>query len=404
MKRFVIALACILATSFSVQSQILKTIKKGAERTVTNESSKKVNKKIRDAMNPKKKNKDKKEEKKEQKNNGKSGNEGASNEVNTKTPADGPNGATRPSYSSKPGGFTSGTLVIFEDYLLDEELGEFPSKWDLIRGTAENGKIEDRNVISYLHRGTSVTPLIESDDYLPEIFTVEFDVYFHLKGNEAYILDLGMYYKVDIRYYQASFMKSTNTYRNENKEPGWRHIALSFNKRALKFYVDGERILNVPNVKGKPTKFSVTALSPLATQGKPAMISNIRIAEGGVPLYKRLKTDGKIVTNDIHFEKGKATLKSESMKILSVIANLMEENADIKFSIEGHTDSDGSDEFNEKLSEERAASVKVALEGLGIDASRMTTKGFGETTPIATNDTPEGQAQNRRVEFVQTNQ
>ena len=69
-------------------------------------------------------------------------------------------------------------------------------------------------------------------------------------------------------------------------------------------------------------------------------------------------------------------------------------------SVDGYTDSVGSDEYNQRLSERRANSVKDYLETLGVSGSRLTAQGFGKTNPVASNDTAEGRAQNRRVELV----
>ena len=129
-------------------------------------------------------------------------------------------------------------------------------------------------------------------------------------------------------------------------------------------------------------------------------IKNIRIAEGGKKLYDRIVADGKFTTRGILFDVNKATLKPESMGVINEIAALMKEHADLKFSIEGHTDSDGEDNHNLQLSEQRALAVKEALAGLGIDSSRMSHKGLGESVPVAENTSPEGKANNRRVEFV----
>jgi len=88
------------------------------------------------------------------------------------------------------------------------------------------------------------------------------------------------------------------------------------------------------------------------------------------------------------------------MGIINKIAEMMNEHPELKFSIEGHTDNDGDLDANQKLSEDRAATVKNKLESMGISADRMSSKGFGESNPIATNNTAEGKANNRRVEFV----
>jgi outer membrane protein OmpA-like peptidoglycan-associated protein len=110
--------------------------------------------------------------------------------------------------------------------------------------------------------------------------------------------------------------------------------------------------------------------------------------------------DGKIVANGIRFDVGKATLKPESMGIINEVVDLMKEHSDLKFSVEGHTDSDGDDAFNMELSDKRAETVKTTMIEMGIAADRLESKGWGESMPIADNSSPEGKANNRRVEFV----
>ncbi len=108
---------------------------------------------------------------------------------------------------------------------------------------------------------------------------------------------------------------------------------------------------------------------------------------------------GKVTLDGIYFDFDKATLKSESQKaILSTVA-LLERYPDLTLSIHGHTDNKGSDTYNTKLSSDRAAAVMHAIIAQGIDASRLSSKGHGEEDPVATNDTEEGRAQNRRVEL-----
>tara|TARA_R110000868_G_scaffold96107_4_gene264346 strand:+ start:5497 stop:5769 length:273 start_codon:yes stop_codon:yes gene_type:complete len=88
------------------------------------------------------------------------------------------------------------------------------------------------------------------------------------------------------------------------------------------------------------------------------------------------------------------------MSFINEVARMMQEHPDLNFRIEGHSDSDRSDDFNQQLSEKRAAAVKEVLVSIGIDASRMQTKGIGESVPIYDNTSPEGKANNRRVEFI----
>ncbi|RYJ41533.1 OmpA family protein [Flavobacterium beibuense] len=100
----------------------------------------------------------------------------------------------------------------------------------------------------------------------------------------------------------------------------------------------------------------------------------------------------------ILFNSGKSTFKDETMPVLENMKNILKEYPHAKFSIEGHTDSDGSNALNQTLSENRAAAVKTYLVEHGIDAGRLRSVGFGETQPIASNKTAAGKAQNRRVE------
>jgi OOP family OmpA-OmpF porin len=88
------------------------------------------------------------------------------------------------------------------------------------------------------------------------------------------------------------------------------------------------------------------------------------------------------------------------MGVINKVYDLLNDHPELNFSIEGHTDSDGDEAFNLKLSEQRAASVKNKLIELGISPDRLSTKGFGESLPVDNNFTAEGKANNRRVEFV----
>ncbi len=104
----------------------------------------------------------------------------------------------------------------------------------------------------------------------------------------------------------------------------------------------------------------------------------------------------------IHFETAKAVIKPSSYAILDKVVRVMKDNPSYQLSIEGHTDSQGNDASNMTLSEKRATSVMNYLTRKGVKASRMTARGYGETKPVASNDTKQGRAQNRRVEFSVT--
>ena len=101
--------------------------------------------------------------------------------------------------------------------------------------------------------------------------------------------------------------------------------------------------------------------------------------------------------DDLHFKTGSAVIEKSSYPILDQLVEYMN-NKGKSIEIGGHTDSDGSDESNQKLSQNRAKAVKDYLVTKGIDKSRISAKGYGESKPIASNDTDAGKAQNRRTE------
>ena len=107
----------------------------------------------------------------------------------------------------------------------------------------------------------------------------------------------------------------------------------------------------------------------------------------------------KRAAQSVKFNTGTSVLQAESYKILNEVVKIMNENPEYNIEISGHTDSKGKDEINQIISENRAKSCYEYLVAQGIDPKRLTYKGYGKTRPIASNDTEEGKAQNRRTEF-----
>jgi OOP family OmpA-OmpF porin len=101
----------------------------------------------------------------------------------------------------------------------------------------------------------------------------------------------------------------------------------------------------------------------------------------------------------ILFDTGKATIHDDSKHIMTVISDVLKEYKLARFHVDGHTDSSGGDALNQKLSEDRAAAVRDYLIDLGIDGNRLEARGFGESSPVDTNDTRAGMANNRRTEI-----
>jgi outer membrane protein OmpA-like peptidoglycan-associated protein len=115
---------------------------------------------------------------------------------------------------------------------------------------------------------------------------------------------------------------------------------------------------------------------------------------------KPIEAGENIVLNNIFFETNESSLKPESMVELNKVFSFLTENKTVKLEISGHTDNSGDKSFNQKLSENRAKAVVNYLIAKGIDASRLSSKGYGDTKPVAPNTNPENKAKNRRTEMA----
>lgn len=148
---------------------------------------------------------------------------------------------------------------------------------------------------------------------------------------------------------------------------------------------------NKTTIEGKKKIEVVAEQPPEPEKPKPKKIKK-----------RKAKLVGKKIeiTDKVMFDYNAATIKVESNELLQDVAEVLKENPKVKkIRIEGHTDSDGKDKYNKKLSQQRADSVKEFLVKLGIDESRLESVGYGEERPVADNDTDEGKEKNRRVEF-----
>lgn len=319
--------------------------------------------------------------------------------------------------------FVPGDVIIFADNFEGEQLGEFPSKWDLIRGVSEIVKFDGRTTFDFQDVDTRVAPLMKDPhNYLTSEFTIEFDFFAgdnstigpDLYSRSNYILQFFSEedgHICDFEWHTGDSKKiscyyvstSDNSVRSDAEldallnDGTWNHLAISFNKRAFKAYINGIRVINIPNMKA-PTYLELE--SRLWGDHGVNYISDIRIAKGAVPLYDRLTTDGKIITYAITFEVGKATLKPEADVEINRIKKLMDDDASLKFEVQGHCDNTGSAATNDKLSQQRAEAIVARLVELGINKNRLTAVGKGSNVPIADNTTDEGRAKNRRVEFI----
>lgn len=327
--------------------------------------------------------------------------------------------------------FVPGDEIIFQYDMAGEADAEIPGRLLIDAGTAEIQTYNGEKVLFVPISGNVyMKPYMNEEAYLPEQFTIEFDMLANGNGSDCSELILYFRKKEDagggsavapIRISlscisgeegQPSFgfdMEKTNgrivgngsqyfpPAAHNPAQNNWRKVAIYVNRNIGKLYIDQHRIGIVNQID--PAIANMVELE-VRNDIHPVMIKNFRIAGGGSDAYNKIITSGKFIAYGILFEVNKATLKPESMGTLNEIAKMMKQNGDLRFEIGGHTDSDGTATLNNKLSQERAEAVKQQLVSMGIDASRLSTKGYGSSRPVADNNSPENKARNRRVEFV----
>ena len=330
--------------------------------------------------------------------------------------------------------FKRGSVVLFQDDFKSETVGEFPSKWDMFQGTVETKTLGGVKAIN-MTDNAQVQPLIkEQGAYLPEEFTIEYDFYYWNQKDDVALNDVKLILAVtkdrsgfpgegndsgeltvfvlkhgvcDSREHGYLFNGNHEGSFEYSFKKGWNHVALSFNKRALKVYFNDKRVVNLPRVN-QPAWMCFQV--PFDYENL-TFIRNVVIAKGAVALYDRHAQDmsavekaiqetGQFVTNNILFDTGKATLKQESMIEIMKVADYMKKNPSARFEVQGHTDNQGTDKINDPLSQQRAEAIVKALEGLGVDGFNLRAVGKGSHEPVADNKTEAGRAKNRRVVFV----
>jgi OOP family OmpA-OmpF porin len=303
--------------------------------------------------------------------------------------------------------FVPGNKILLMDDFTRDELGEFPARWKAYRGNFDTVEFEGERWLRL--NGDDGTIAIKSDG-LPEKWTLEFDIYQQKmigpaftvgglssgSGSFVWAAQIGQQGGTSIGYYGPDGV-------NSNAEAsgglnGRHHVSVMAAGTSVKIYLDRERLVNVAEMELRSGS-SVEAVGfRFWRQNSDPMITNVRFAEGGKEKVDMMATP--FVTQGIVFDSGSDRLKPESAPVLRQVATYLKENPEVKVMIAGYTDDVGDVAANQTLSEKRAAAVAASLAAdFGIEALRLTASGMGESAPIAANDSPEGRAMNRRVEF-----
>jgi len=316
--------------------------------------------------------------------------------------------------------FVPGDTIVFEDSFETDVDGEFPAHWNQLDGQGAVNVVAGRKAFAMMAENyAQVSPAIKAAQYLGDAWTLEFDAYATDGGAHPRLY----FYNSDkdkhgYNYAVAEIRLGWNNWGDtgirgpdvqaQQRNPDfmqrkdflnrWHHFALAFKDGRLKVYVDQFRVYSLQDFKVRP---GAVAFDSSGEQARPDVITNVRIANGaGIKVIDKQFTDAKIVTHGINFDNDRATLRPESMGTLNMIFEILKNNAGIGFEVQGHTDKVGNAPHNQSLSQQRAEAVRHQLISMGVEASRLSTKGLGDTRPLADNGTPEGRANNRRVEFV----
>ena len=323
----------------------------------------------------------------------------------------------QPNLTAVKSDFVPGDKLIFYDDFTDMEGGESPPHWKVRGGTAELLVGEGIRQLTMATHGMYLSPNIKQ---LPNNFTMEVDTQFGtLTGNGNGMIwrfmtvpDGPQTLLIDTRVQEGGtrvVIYAGNPDNPENiadtvvqvnpRQPI--QFALWVQEGRIRFYLNGKRAMDANQITLAPIKFvDMEAVVEPETPGAYAAIRRARFAETS-PDFSKTIMSGRYVTRGILFDVDSDRIKPESAATIKMIASGMQANAGTSFLIEGHTDSTGDAAHNMDLSKRRAEAVKsVLVAQFGIDAARLTTAGLGSTKPVASNNTPQGKAENRRVEFV----
>jgi outer membrane protein OmpA-like peptidoglycan-associated protein len=300
--------------------------------------------------------------------------------------------------------FVPGERTIFYDDFSDWEPDSPPPHWRVRDGKA------------VLRIGGGINELFASDTVtlsLPKIaiptnFTLEFEFYgpgevqWHLASGDTQDFDIHLHgsndgTNLEIFVSQPSGTLADVTVPTQKEDSQPVHFAFWAQQGRVRAYLNGERVMDVNQVEFG----AIDRVEAINSLYNTDAWRKVRFAESAPDFSTVIASTGKYVTHGILFDTDSARLKPESAPVLKLVAAGLTKNPNLKLEIDGYTDSVGNPAHNLDLSKRRAQAVQsVLVTQFAIDAGRLTANGFGSAKPIGSNDTPDGRASNRRVEFI----
>jgi outer membrane protein OmpA-like peptidoglycan-associated protein len=312
--------------------------------------------------------------------------------------------------------FIPGSKVLFYTDFSEDRVGNFARGLKHVSGSAE---IVERDGVKMLRSIGRTTFHIPVGRTLPERFTLEIDVLTAPEppaGYDIVAVEGGPELDRGDRSAEINWSPEVTVIIGGGKDGEQRladdlaakgkgklmHLRILMDSAYFKMYANEKRLYNIPDLPFRRDAVIRVVVKGGEEAEQATFLTSIRLAESETDvMYDALAAKGRWTTQGILFATGKANIQPESRPVLKEIASTLKQHADLKILIEGHTDNVGSAASNLTLSDARAAAVKATLVAdFGIDASRITTKGFGDTKPAAPNTSATGRAQNRRVEIV----
>ncbi len=326
-----------------------------------------------------------------------------------------PQAGGQPDLVSVKADFVPGDKVILYDDFSDMAGDEPPPHWKVRGGTAELRTGDGVRQLTMTAERVTMTPNVTG---LPANFTMEMDVVykghgarawwrFHDKaGKEVVNLTTSVNYKSFSFTIRHSSPEGTEDLTSQQLEMDFtKPVKQAFwvQNGRVRYYVNGQRVMDVNQIVLPELGKIECYINGPGSNDPTGFVGFqfVRFAESTPDFSKVLMSSGRYVTRGILFDVDSDRIKPESAPVIRMIAKGLEAAPALNVLIEGHTDATGDAAHNMDLSKRRAEAVKsVLVSQFKIDTARLSTAGLGATKPVDTNDTPQGRAQNRRVELV----